>query len=272
MNKIHGKWHAALPLFCLLSALVLTGLRFAAHLDIADAGAGFVNTDSIFSISFNILYVLLLALLALAVRKLHSHTGALRPNACAGVPAPLLGACVAFGAVWDDLHGGAAGAGWAGIFLRWALLLLALLAAGVFFVLAGELLRGSTLRSAMCGALAIPVLHRCFLLLEAFTRHTATAAVYGHVLETLLLVLGVLFFVAHARVLSGSAPGLRLLVFSGYAYTATCAALYLPEVLSLLAGRSFPEPANAGRMVQALATALYAFVFTVQSAKAAERT
>lgn len=263
---------SALPLFCGLAALLLTGLRLVVRFDYTDPATGFYTTNSIFIQLFNYSYVAFLLLLAVFSRFGAARQEVrLRPRASAGAAALLMGAATLFAAVWDGWQSRTAATHGAGTLLRWGALLFSLLAACIFFVLAGELLSGGASRCAASGALALPVLHRCFLLLEAFTRHTVTAAESGYVLETLLLALGALFFVAHARVLTGRGPGQRLLLFSGYAYVATCAALYLPELLGALNGRLPLAPDAVGRMAQALSTALYVFVFTAQTAAEARR-
>ena len=265
MEKRQDRPIAGSMLFCMLAALLLALPRVVLRMDFIDSATGFYTGYTPFIPLFYTAYFLVLcAFLFLAYYPPLPEPAAARPDRPAAAAALLLGTCTLLQAVcqaWLERRRPAVRV--ADLFLRWGALVFALAAGLVFFILAYEIWNGKPLRSAASGALTLTVLHRCFLLLGGFTSRIVSSAVSGALLETLLLVLGVLFVIAHARVLSGikRKAGLRLLLFSGYGYAVTCVALYLPEVIASLTGHTALSTTEATQLAISLSTAIYALVF-----------
>lgn len=268
-NQIsHGQTGAAFWVF-LPGSAVLICLRIVLKLDFIDPQTGFYRSGNLLSPAFHIVYLLCLALLLFCVYSARPRENVLPPLRRAAPFAALLGLAIPGKEFLNGEHLIARLA--AGdrphrvdLFLSVSTLLVALAAAATLLVLAANQLRGRLESYPQSLSLTLTVLYQCMALIIRFTSHTSPLAVSDDLLEIALLIFGVLFFMAHARVLTrlDARRGAQLMEFSGYALTTTALVLFVPELFGLMIGRLSTSSEQGIELFYQAALMLYSFVFT----------
>ncbi|GEM_PF-2403399 len=271
MNQSQQKRTKASYLIFILAAVVLVCFRMILKLDFIDPQTGFYNTHSVLNSAFAIVYaVFCLALLLFSYSDKENYEKKLLPPLKTISPlATIFGMAIEAKALTDgyelfnQIKSGEQFKTM-DLLLNSITVLVSVVTGIVMIVLAVNMGTHSLKGYPSSIVLAITVLYQCLMLIERFTKHTSPITISDDMLEMVMLVFGILFMMAHARVITqlNLNKGYRLLQFSGYAFALTALILLLPELFGILIGRLEFEPAQTTVIVYDIFLMLYCIVFT----------